>query len=161
MKNKLLTFARIALIITLMLSTVSSVSAKGGGEFRTGFIRWRAAEGSFSGWALDGVTINESGALQFDSVTAMAGSDHYEEGAYNGGNYYTAGSFRVGEATSPEIPTGFNYKEAIASWNAITPPGSWIEVQFRADYGTHWSKWYVLGIWASDTSTIERHSVNL
>jgi hypothetical protein len=161
MKNKLLTFARMALIITLMLSTVSSVSAKGGGEFRTGFIRWRAAEGSFSGWALDGVTINESGALQFDSVTAMAGSDHYEEGAYNGGNYYTAGSFRVGEATSPEIPTGFNYKEAIASWNAITPPGSWIEVQFRADYGTHWSKWYVLGIWASDTSTIERHSVNL
>jgi hypothetical protein len=35
-----------------------------------------------------------------------------------------------------------------------------VEVQFRAQYGTRWSKWYVLGIWASDTSTVARHSVN-
>ncbi|HKY53920.1 MAG TPA: peptidase C39 family protein [Anaerolineales bacterium] len=67
----------------------------------------------------------------------------------------------MGEATSPEITTEFNYKEAIASWNASTPSGSWIEIQFRAQYGTRWSKWYILGIWASDYSTIERHSVNL
>jgi hypothetical protein len=34
-----------------------------------------------------------------------------------------------------------------------------LEVQFRAQYGIRWSKWYVLGIWAADTSTIVRHSV--
>ena len=145
-----------------MLNTreASSVSARTstGGEYQTGFIRWRAAEGGFSGWALNGVKLN-AGALEFDSATASAGVDPYGAGTYNGGNYYNGGSFFVGEATSPEIGTAFNYKEAIASWNASTPAGSWVEIQFRAQYGTRWSKWYVLGIWAAEDSAISRHSV--
>ena len=164
MKNKLLTLARIALISILVLTSVSSVSArgdKGGGEYKTGFNRWRAVEDGFSGWALSGVKRNASGALEFDGATASPGTDPYAPGAYNGGNYYNGGSFLVGEATSPVITTPFGYKEAIASWNAATPPGSWLEIQFRAQYGTRWSKWYVLGIWASDYSTIQRHSVRL
>ncbi|HEY3476071.1 MAG TPA: peptidase C39 family protein, partial [Anaerolineales bacterium] len=141
-----------------MLSTVSSVSAKGETAYQTGFVRWRAADNGFAGWTLSGVRLN-GGALEFDSATASTGSDPYAAGTYNGGNYYNGGSFFVGEATSPEITTAFTYKEAIASWNATTPAGSWVEVQFRAQYGTRWSKWYVLGIWASDDSTIRRHSV--
>jgi peptidase C39-like protein len=162
MKNEILTLVRIALISTLMLSMVSSVSAKKGeSNYQTGFVRWRAADNGFSGWTLsNGVKLNASGALEFDSATASAATDPYTAGTYNGGNYYNGGSFFVGEATSPEITTAFNYKEAIASWNAATPAGSWVEVQFRAQYGTRWSKWYVLGIWASDTLTIARHSVN-
>ena len=160
MKNEILTLVRIALISALMLSMVSSVSAKGsGGAYQTGFIRWRAADNGFSGWTLSGVKLN-AGALEFDGATAVAGTDLYNPGSYNGGNYYNGGSFLVGEATSPVITTAFNYKEAIASWNANTPAGSWMEVQFRAQYGTRWSKWYVLGIWASDTLTVARHSVN-
>jgi hypothetical protein len=145
-----------------MLSMVSSVSAKGKGDgaYKTDFIRWRAAENGFSGWTLNGVTPNV-GALEFDSATASPGSDPYAAGSYNGGNYYNGGAFSVGEAISPEISTPFNYTEAIASWNASTPTGSWVEVQFRAQYGTRWSKWYVLGIWAADYSTIHRHSVKL
>ena len=160
MKNMILTLARLTIIGVLMLNTVSSVSAKGStdGGYQTGFIRWRAAEGGFGGWALDGVRLN-AGALEFDPATADPGTDPYVAGAYNGGNYYNGGSFLVGEATSPEITTAFNYKEAIASWNASTPAGSWVEIQFRAQYGTQWSKWYVLGIWAADDSTISRHSV--
>lgn len=105
--------------------------------------------------------LNASGALEFDGATASPGTDPFGVGGYNGRNYYNGGSFLVGEADSPVITVNdFNYKEAILSWNADTPPGSWIEVQFRAQYGTGWSKWYVLGIWASDNSTIERHSVN-
>ena len=162
MKNKLLILARIALISTLMLTSVSSVSAgSAGGEYQTGFIRWRAADKGFSGWTLSGVKQIRSGALEFDRATASPGTDPYAPGAYNDGNYYNGGSFFVGEATSPEITTPFNYQEAVASWNASTPPGSWIEVQFRAQYGTRWSKWYVLGIWASDYSTLRRHSVSL
>lgn len=142
-----------------MLNTVSSVSAKGkDSTYQTGFIRWRSADGSFDGWTLSGVKLN-AGTIEFDSATATAGTDPYAAGTYNGGNFYNGGSFSVGEATSPEITTTFNYKEAIASWNATTPAGSWVEVQFRAQYGTRWSKWYVLGIWASDDSTIRRHSV--
>lgn len=144
-----------------MLNTVSSVSAKGRGEvgYQTGFIRWRAAEDGFSDWTLSGVKRN-AGTLELDSATAAAGSDPFPAGTYNGGNYYNGGSFFVGEATSPEIRTTFDFTEAIASWNASTPAGSWIEVQFRAQYGTRWSKWFVLGIWALDASTVARHSVN-
>ncbi|HLO33860.1 MAG TPA: peptidase C39 family protein [Anaerolineales bacterium] len=163
MKNKILILARFAFIGVLMLNTheASSVSAKGKGEggYQTGFARWRAAENGFSGWTLNGVQLNQNHELEFDSATAAAGSDPYAAGTYNGGNYYNGGSFVVGEATSPEITSPFNYKEAIASWNASTPAGSWLEVQFRAQYGTRWSKWYILGIWASDYSTIRRHSV--
>ena len=160
MKNTIRTLARIMLIGVFMLNTVSSVSAKGKEDagYQTGFVRWRAADNGFSNWTMNGVKLN-AGALEFDATTASAGTDPFAAGAYNGGNYYNGGSFFVGEATSPEITTAFNYKEAIASWNASTPPGSWVEVQFRAQYGTRWSKWYVLGIWAADDSTIRRHSV--
>ena len=52
-----------------------------------------------------------------------------------------------------------SFHDAIASWNATTPAGSWIEMQFRVNFGDRWSKWYILGIWASDDSTIRPHSV--
>ena len=150
------------MIGALTLSMVSSASAKGSdGTYKTGFVRWRAADGGFTGWTLNGVKHNAGGELEFDAASASAGNDPFAAGGFNSGNYYNAGSFSVGEATSPEISTTFDYKEAIASWNASTPDGSWVEVQFHAQYGTRWSKWYVLGIWASDNSTIQRHSVNL
>ncbi len=161
MKSILLPLARIILVGVLMLSTVSSVSAKGKGDggYQTGFVRWRAANSPFAGWTLSGARLTAAGALEFDRVGALTGSD--PAGAYNNKNYYNGGPYFVGEATSPEISTPFNYTEALASWNALTPAGTWIEVQFRAQYGTRWSKWYVLGIWASGYSTIERHSVRL
>jgi hypothetical protein len=75
MKSMILTLARITIIGVLMLSTVSSVSAKRGtGEYQTGFIRWRAAEGGFGDWTLKGVKLN-GGALEFDSGTASPGTD--------------------------------------------------------------------------------------
>jgi hypothetical protein len=146
-----------------MLDTVSSASAKGKSEdsgYQTGFVRWRAAENGFQEWTLDGVKLNTSGGLELEPVTATAGTDPYNGGTYNEGYYYHGGTFLVGEAVSPEIATIFDFKEAIASWNASTPVGSWIEINFRVQCGTHWSKWYILGIWASDDSTIRRHSVN-
>jgi hypothetical protein len=141
-----------------MSSSISS-TGKGDGAYQTGFICWRAANNGFVGWSLNGVKRNANGALELDPATASAGSDPYAAGTYNGGNYYNGGSFFVGEATSPQVSTPFNYKDAITSWNASTPAGSWVEIQFRAEYGSHWSKWFVLGIWASDDSTVRRHSV--
>jgi len=145
-----------------MLTMVSSISATGigAGAYQTGFIRWRAADNGFDGWSLNGVKLNTTAALEFDPATARADSDPYPAGTYNGGNYYNGRSFCVGEAISPEIASAFSYKQVIASWNASTPADSWLEVQCRAQYGTRWSKWYVLGIWAADTSTIVRHSVD-
>ena len=139
----------------------SSYSAQGNAEpaYQTGFLRWRAAENGFSGWALSGARLNASGALELDPGAAKAESDPFPAGTYYSGNYYNGGTFFVGEATTPEIKTDFNYRETIPSWNALTPTGAWLEIQFRARYGERWSKWYVLGIWASDDSTIRRHSV--
>ena len=41
----------------------------------------------------------------------------------------------VGIAVSPVQPTTAPFRELIASWNAQTPPGSWIEVRLRAQVG--------------------------
>jgi hypothetical protein len=162
MKKQILVLARLIFAIFLVASIASSALARGE-DYQTGFKRWRTADGDFDGWSMTaGTTINASGELTFDLATAgNKVSDPFAEGAYEGGNYYNAGEFYVGEATSPVMQTGFNFTEAIASWNANTPEGSWIEVQFRAQYGSRWSKWYVLGIWASGTTAIQRHSVRL
>jgi hypothetical protein len=160
MKLNLLTstFTLISIVALVLVPTAAAKRANTG--YQTGFVRWRAADGNFSSWTFSDVILDGNGALALDWSNADAGSSPYLPGDYNGGNYYNDGTpFRVGEAISREIQTSFDYQEAIASWNAFTPEGSWVEIQFRANYGTHWSKWFILGIWASDSSTIQRHSV--
>ena len=62
--------------------------------------------------------------------------------------------------TSPAYATGFGFTELVASWNADTPSGTWMQVEMRAltDKRT-WTKWYVMGIWAYGDETIHRTSV--
>lgn len=127
--------------------------------YRTGFTRWRAADGTFSDWQCDGTALAADGTLQFQVRTARPGSDPYPAGSYSGRNYYNGGTFAVGEAISPVTGTDGGAAEAIASWNAETPPGTWIEILLRAQLAERWTKWYSLGVWAADSSTVERHSV--
>ncbi|MEU1853294.1 peptidase C39 family protein [Streptomyces sp. NPDC019990] len=51
--------------------------------------------------------------------------------------------------------------EAIVSWNAHTPAGTWIQVEFRGTYtdGTS-GPWYVMGRWAAGDQDIRRTSVD-
>ncbi len=151
--------ARLLIALVLLVAFVSPAAAKGT-PYQTGFVRWRAAENGFASWTLGAVQLT-GGALQLNAATAPTESDPYPAGGYNGGNYYTGGSFKVGEATSPRMPVSFAFTEAIASWNADTPAGTWIETQIRADFSGRWTKWYVLGIWAAGSTTIQRHSVKL
>jgi hypothetical protein len=152
---------RLLIILAIALTTLQSASAaKDTTGYQTGMHGWRAAGGDFAGWALSGVTL-PAGALLFDNAYAADETDPYPAGGYYEGNFYTGGSYRVGQALSPVMTTAFGFKEAIASWNAVTPPGSWIEVLIQARFGTRWTKWYNLGIWAADDSTISRHSVRL
>jgi hypothetical protein len=127
--------------------------------YQTDFVRWRASAGGFTSWQLNGAKRAADGSLQLDVATAQSGTD--PAGAYNGSNFYNGGAYLVGEATSPVVPTTFNAREAIASWNADTPAGTWIETQIRAQVGSRWTKWYNLGVWASDSGTVQRHSVRL
>jgi hypothetical protein len=157
--NKLTLVLRFLLPLFVLLAAAGPAAAKDA-TYSTGFVRWRAAEDGFGDWSLSGVVLS-GGQFVLDPATASPGEDPYPPLGYNGHNFYNGGSFLVGEATSPAIPTAFGFKEAIASWNAATPPGTWIETQIHAQIGSRWTKWYNLGIWASDDSTIERHSVNL
>ncbi|MEV6109991.1 peptidase C39 family protein [Streptomyces sp. NPDC051940] len=51
--------------------------------------------------------------------------------------------------------------EAVVSWNAETPPGTWIQIELRGRYsdGTR-SPWLVMGRWASGDGDIRRASVD-
>jgi len=149
--------AVLALVVGLM--SVGAAAGKKGTEYQTGFDRWRAADGAFAGWSHDG-TVLSGGAITLNPAAAHDDQDPFAAGAYNGRNYYNGGSFKVGTVTGPDVTTAFPFREAIASWNADTPTGTWIEARMQIHINGAWhDKEYVLGIWASGDSTIERHSV--
>ncbi|MGW3910851.1 peptidase C39 family protein [Streptomyces sp. NPDC005070] len=63
--------------------------------------------------------------------------------------------------TSPVHRLAVPATEAIASWNAHTPAGTWIQVELTGTYsdGTD-TPWYVMGRWASGDQDIRRTSVD-
>jgi Peptidase_C39 like family len=78
---------------------------------------------------------------------------------YSDGHYGDIASV-AGEWTSPMYATGFGFTELVASWDADTPSGTWLQVEMRGvtDQG-HLTKYYVMGRWAYDDDTIFRTSV--
>lgn len=128
--------------------------------YRTALTRWRAATGDFASWSGAGSVVNPGGELSLDGAAAVTEPDPHPAGGYLGRNFSNGGTYVVGEAVSPVTPTGVGFSEAIASWNAHTPPGTWIEAAVRARVGGgRFTRFYNLGIWAEDSSTVERHSV--
>ena len=142
-----------------LLALVPMPASADHADYRTSVVRWRGSERAFSTWTLDGAHLGPAGRLRLDEATAAPGVDPYPAGGYLGGNYYNAGSFIVGEATSPVTASSHGFAEAITSWNADTPAGTWIEVQLRARVEGRFTKFYNLGIWAEGSSTVQRHSV--
>jgi hypothetical protein len=61
-----------------------------------------------------------------------------------------------GTWTSSAVRVPFAFDQLIASWNAITPSGTWIEVQMRAGGASRQTNWYTLAIWSSGDDTIHR-----
>jgi hypothetical protein len=66
----------------------------------------------------------------------------------------------AGTWTSPVFAPGFPFSELVASWNADTPAGTWLQVEMRGviSKGAP-TKWYILGRWAYGEETILRTSV--
>ncbi|MGW4689621.1 peptidase C39 family protein [Streptomyces sp. NPDC004244] len=63
--------------------------------------------------------------------------------------------------TSPVHRSSVPGTEVIASWNAATPAGTWIQVDLRPTYGDGTAgPWYVMGRWASGEADIRRTSVD-
>ncbi len=63
--------------------------------------------------------------------------------------------------TSPVHGLAVPSTEVIASWNARTPGGTWIQVELKGTYsdGTD-TPWYVMGRWAAGDQDIRRTSVD-
>ncbi|ADL43930.1 C39 family peptidase [Micromonospora aurantiaca (nom. illeg.)] len=63
--------------------------------------------------------------------------------------------------TSPERRIGFDATEMVASWNAATPAGTWIQVELHGTYNTGaQTPWYVMGRWASGDQDIKRSTLD-
>lgn len=63
--------------------------------------------------------------------------------------------------TSPARTLKVPSTEAVVSWNAQTPAGTWIAVELRGTYGDGVrTPWYVMGRWAAGDGDIRRTSVD-
>jgi hypothetical protein len=114
---------------------------------------WRAGHGSsFEGWSLDGVRLAE-GRLALDPASPASGGEL--EGL-------VVPAPMAGLAVGPVRTTSAPFEELIASWNAETPPGTWIDVRLRARVGGEggrWTRWYELGSWSLESGPERRQSV--
>ena len=73
----------------------------------------------------------------------------------------TTKSWQYATWTSPVTRIGFDASELIASWNAETPAGTWIQVEMQGTYNTgNQTPWYVMGRWASGDQDIRRTSLD-
>ena len=108
---------------------------------------------------LDG-TVFSGGTLGL--ATSLHGPFAYTDphANVNGDGVDGSGPYMYGAWTSGAFTPGFPFNELVASWNADTPPGTWIEVTVtpQLDDG-HWGKPYVLGRWAYGDSDFHRTSV--
>ncbi|MCX5413936.1 peptidase C39 family protein [Streptomyces sp. NBC_00059] len=89
-------------------------------------------------------------------ITAPAGSTSYAD-PHTG----TTSTWEYATWTSPVHRSTVPATEVIASWNAHTPQGTWIQIELRGTYsdGTD-TPWYVMGRWAAGDTDIRRTSVD-
>ncbi|RKI51097.1 peptidase C39 family protein [Corallococcus sp. AB004] len=120
-----------------------------------------SVSGDLARFSRDGTRVTAEGALELDPSTAKDGTDPFPAGDwFDGGSFYNGGTFRVGTATSEvqSVPGGFD--SMVPSFDAQTPPGTWVKLTVSARIEGTWTKDYELGVWAFDTTTVARHSVD-
>jgi uncharacterized protein YvpB len=137
--------ALVAGVVLLTSGTLPSEAAKVPQLRDIAYHTWTSTDDFLAG-AHSGTTVAD-GALTFGT---SSGTTSYVDPFGDG----TAKSYDRTSWTSPIVTPGFGLTELIASWNATTPPGTWVEVSMsgRTDLGTS-TKWYVLGRWSSGDDT--------
>ncbi|WP_422772805.1 C39 family peptidase [Plantactinospora sp. WMMC1484] len=114
----------------------------------SGYADWR--RGTHQG------TVAVPGARTGITMLRPAGSTEYTD-PYTG----TTRTWSYATWTSPVTPVGFDASELVASWNAETPAGTWIQIELQGTYNTgELTPWYVLGRWAAGDQDIRRATVN-
>jgi hypothetical protein len=106
----------------------------------------------FNAGTYEGTKLAKAGdALVYGSSTGTT--------AYSDAYGSPAREYGYSRWTGPLVGTGFGFTELVASWNADTPPGTWVGFEMQATDGVSWTKWYTMGRWASGDTDIKRNSV--
>ncbi|HSB38518.1 MAG TPA: C39 family peptidase [Gaiellaceae bacterium] len=109
---------------------------------------------SISGTAVSGETVT----LASSGLGSFAYTDPFANYAGDGAD--GSGTYQSGTWVSPDTTLSFPFNELVASWNATTPEGTWIQVEMQPQMlDGHWAKWYILGRWSSSDSDFHRTSV--
>src|SRR5687767_12026454 len=84
----------------------------------------------FDGWTLQGTQVMDGRLVLGGAAPAATGTE------VEGLTLPAGPAGTVGLAISPPHTSTAPFRELIPSWNAETPPGTWIEVRLRAQVGT-------------------------
>ncbi|MEU6173333.1 peptidase C39 family protein [Streptantibioticus parmotrematis] len=114
----------------------------------TSYTDWRCGAGR-------GTTVR-AGSRPGVAVDRPAGTTSYTD-PHTG----TTAEWEYAVWTSPERGLPHPATELVASWNADTPAGTWIQVELGGTYGDGTATpWYVMGRWAAGDGDIRRTSVD-
>lgn len=116
-------------------------------------ILWTGWAGDgFAAGTLDGTALEEDALVLAGPTGALDYIDPFGDGSTT--------TYDIGTWVSPVVPTPFGLTELVPSWNATTPPGTWLQVEVRGTTETgRGSDWYVLARWASHTEGFHRTTV--
>jgi hypothetical protein len=123
------------------------------------FFRAAADRKELGGFTLVDAAAGDDGAIRIAPGQGKAGTDPIPTG-YDGGSFYNGKTYRYAVATSPEWTAATPFDSVTPSFEASTPPGTWVEIKIAARIDGAWTKDYNLGVWAEDDATVRRHSVN-
>ncbi|MER7483445.1 peptidase C39 family protein [Streptomyces sp. NPDC126510] len=117
--------------------------------------RFWVSYGDWSGGTAKG-TRAVAGARPGVAIAKPAGTVDYKD-PHTG----TTAAWEYATWTSPVHRLAVPATEAIVSWNAHTPAGTWIQAEIKATYTDGSSTpWYVMGRWAAGDRDIRRTSVD-
>lgn len=101
-----------------------------------------------------------------NAASISAGTGRHASADQRGAQFFGSERFEFAntaagtrEWTSPEIVAGIDWTQLVVSWNATTPGGSGLDIEARALFPDHATKFFVLGRWASGPGAFPRASV--
>jgi hypothetical protein len=140
----------VAAALLILLVPALAQGAKAPGVYNPDFQTFALAGGEHAG------TVFSSGALKLGASGLSSFTYTDPHGTGSGSGSYDAGTW-TGPWRDPSSP----FIQAVASWIASTPAGTWVQVEFRARAGDgHLTKWYVLGRWAYGDAEFHRTSLS-
>jgi hypothetical protein len=132
-------------VVVFVAGTLPSAAVKVAPDRQVAYRSW-TSDADFQAGEQLGTTVTD-GSLTFGTST---GTTSYVDPFGDG----SAKTYDRTSWVSPPVSTGFGLTELVASWNAATPPGTWVEVSLAGptNLGTS-TKGYVLGRWSGGDDT--------